>query len=145
MADSIAASGKHPQASAPVALVCRLRTKPVAGDPSPLRGVGEVELENLSPDVLEISYQMSVLQYLELCVTDPCGSVVSEGRFGDRFSPTRHERVLRLQPGEKFRGEVPLLGTVPREKRVPGVYRVQAVYEYEGVRAVSNALDVTWS
>jgi hypothetical protein len=104
--------------------------------------MGELELENLSHAAVEIRYQMSPLQYLELVVTGPSGTVVSEGHFGDRFSPMAVEGVLHLQPGEKFTGQVPLLATVPREKRSPGVYQVQAVYEYNGIRAVSDPVPV---
>jgi hypothetical protein len=105
--------------------------------------MGELELENLSPTAVKIGYQMSPLQYLELVITGPAGTLVSEGHFGDRFSPMAAEAVLRLQPGETFCGQVPLLATVPREKLSPGVYRVQAVYEYNGIRAVSDPVPVT--
>jgi hypothetical protein len=145
MADTITASGLHPIAPAQIALACHLRKKEVAGTQGPLKNMGEVELENISPTFVEISYQMSPLQYLEVFVNGPSGSIVSEGHFGDRFSPMRQERVLRLQPGEKFRSDVPLLGTVPREKRTAGVYKVQAVYEYDGIRASSNTVEVTVS
>jgi hypothetical protein len=102
-----------------------------------------LELENVSQEVVEIPYQMSPLQYLDLVVTGPSGGVVSEGHFGNRFSPTGEERRSRLRPGEKFSGEVPLLGTVPPEKRCPGVYRVKELYEYNGARAVSEPVAVT--
>jgi hypothetical protein len=112
--------------AAQITLAFRLRKKEVVGNQVILKNMGEVELENNSTALVEISYQMSPLQYLELFVTAPSGTVVSEGRFGDRFSPMRQGRVLHLQPGEKFRNDVPLLGTVPREKRTAGVYKVQA-------------------
>jgi hypothetical protein len=141
--DSIAVAGSQPRSASPGRLACRIRPAAGAGARGPLPGVGEVELANLSADVVEIGYQMSPLQYLELVVVGPAGAVVSEGRFGDRFSPMRGEQVLRLRPGEKFRADVPLLGTVPRAKRSPGVYRVQAVYEYGDMRGVSDAVEIT--
>jgi hypothetical protein len=143
MADPITVPGAAQEAQTPVQLVCRLRRKEIVGARGPLMGWGELELENLSRDVVEIRYDMSPLQYLELVVTGPSGDVVSQGYFGNRFSPFGEERVLRLRPGETFTGEVPLLGTVPREKRPPGTYQVQAVYEYNGVRAASEPLPVT--
>jgi hypothetical protein len=142
MADFAAVPGR-PQGQAPIRMGCRLHPQEILGVRGPLEGMGELELENLSPGAVEIRYQMSPLQYLELTVTGPSGAVVSEGHFGDRFSPMAAERVLRLQPGEKFSGQVALLATVPREKRSPGVYRVQAVYEYNGIRAVSDPVPVT--
>lgn len=136
-------SHANPKARTHVRLACRLRQKAVINDRVPLQNQGELELENLSEDVVEIAYQMSPLQYLDLVVTGPSGSVISERYFGDRFSPMREERVLRLQSGEKFVHDVPLMGTVPREKRVAGVYKVQAVYEYEGGRVVSEPVELT--
>ncbi len=130
----------HGHTGSSLALACRLRLKPAEGLP----GLGEVELENLSQETLVISYQMSPLQYLEFTVIGPSQQRASEGHFGDRFSPLREERVLALEPGEKFTADVPLLGTVPREKRIPGVYKVQAVFAYNGIHAASNTVEVFW-
>jgi hypothetical protein len=141
MNDPTAVTGRRPASQA--GLVCRLRPKAATGVRGPLRGVGELELENVSASPVEIAYQMSPLQFLDLIVTGPSGAVVSERHFADHLSPTAEERVLRLGPGEKYRGDVPLLVTVPREKRSPGVYRVQAVYEYQRIRALSDPVEVT--
>ena len=54
----------------------------------------------------------------------------------------REKAVLRLNTGEKFVADVPLLGTVPRDKQGPGVYKVQAFYEYAGGTAVSDPVEV---
>ena len=142
MADSSAATGAVAREQAEVRLACRLRPKEVIGQRGPLHGMGELELENLSTDAVVIRYQISPLQYLHLVVTGPSGAVVSEGHFGDRFSPIAEEQALQLRPQEKFVAEIPLLGTVPREKRVPGPYRVQASCEYGTIKVVSVAIDV---
>ena len=73
-------------AAPPQPLACRLRRKEMTGRQGPVANRGEVELENQSTAPLEISYQMTVLQYLNLMVTDANGRVVSEGHFGDRFA-----------------------------------------------------------
>jgi hypothetical protein len=143
MADSIAPTSAVTREQAEVCLACRLRPKPTVGQRGPLQYRGELELENLSAGAVVIRYQMSPLQYLHLIVTGPSGAVVSEGHFGDRFSPMAEERELHLRPREKFVADIPLLGTVPREKRVPGAYKVQASYEYGTIKAVSAAIDVT--
>ena len=123
-------------------LVCRLHQKEAGGPRGPIPYMGELELVNLSPAILEIPYQMSPLQYLELKVTGPKGEMVSEGRYSDRFSPQAEEQVLRLVPGESFRSEVPLLSTVPRDKRKPGNYHVQAIYGWNGLQTASNVVTV---
>src|SRR5947209_7282942 len=119
-------------------LVCRLRRRQL------LRGnsstAGEVELENASPNVLAIENEMHPLQYLNLVVTDATGTVLSVGSYGDIFSPRGRIDTLRLAPGAKYSHTVPLLGTLPQEKRLPGTYTVQAVYECNGLRAVSEPL-----
>ncbi len=75
-------------------------------------------------------------------VTGPNGTAVSEGHYGDSFSPIDEVQLLRLNPGDKFTGPVSLLGTVPPAKRVPGGYEVRAVYEYRGLRATSEPYSV---
>jgi hypothetical protein len=143
MTDSTAVADTHPKAPVQSALACRLRPKEVIGEQGPWENMGELELENLSASVIGISYQMSPLQYLELTVTGPSGEVVSEGHFGDRFSPARGEKVLRLQPGEKFTSIVSLLATLRDEKPAPGRYLVHAVYEYGDLRAAADPVEVT--
>lgn len=123
-------------------LVCRLRRKEVVGRRGPVRNMGEVELENRSSDPLEIAYHMTALQHLNLVIRKPSGEVVSEGHFGDRFAPTAAATGLRLMPGEKFTANVHLLATAPRQGLPPGVYLIQAVYECDGLRAVSEPLQV---
>jgi hypothetical protein len=121
-------------------LRCRLRHKQLLRGSAPT--AGEIELENSSPDVLEIATDMHPLQYLHLVVTDARGTVLSEGHYGDIFSPRGRVETLRLMPGAKFHHPVSLLATIPQEKRVPGTYTVQAVYEYNGLKAVSEPLVV---
>jgi hypothetical protein len=128
-------------ASPQTKLICRLRKK-TQGRLANSSTAGEVELENASSDVLEIEFRMSRLQYLNLIVTDARGQVVSEGHYGDIFSPMAESYTWRLQPGEKYIGPVSLLGTVPEEKIEPGEYTVQAVYEYKDLRAVSEPFRV---
>ncbi len=121
-------------------LACRLGHRTLRRGPLPT--AGEVELTNLSPDVLEIQFRTSPLQYLNLVVLDASGEVVSQGFYGDFFSPLAEPYTLRLKPGEKYVGPVHLLGNVPEAKRLPGVYTVQAVYEYNGLKTVSEPLQV---
>jgi hypothetical protein len=77
-------------------LVCRLRPKQVMRRGKPVSDIGKVELEILTPNVVEIAYWMTPLQYLNLVVTSSDGRVVSEGHFGDRFAPTMAPHMLRL-------------------------------------------------
>ncbi len=121
-------------------LVCRLRHQQLLRGDSPT--AGEIELENSSPSVLAIETDMHPLQYLNLVVTDASGGVLSEGHYGDIFSPRGRTDTLQLAPGAKYNHLVSLLGTLPQAKRVPGTYSVQAVYEYNGLRAVSEPLTV---
>jgi hypothetical protein len=123
-------------------LVCHLRQQTASSRRSPVSSLAEVELQNVSTSPLEISYRMTVLQYLNLLVTNADGVVVSEGHFGDRFAPTLEPHILRLAPGEKITAKVHLFATVPCDPIPPGTYLVQAVYEYDGVRAVSNLVQV---
>ena len=125
------------------AFACRLLRKDIVirGKVVPL--MAEIELENLSNSELEIRYQMAVLQYLNLIITDVYGNIVSEGHFGDRFSPFADARSLRLAPGEKYRENVHLLATRPRGPIQPATYYVTAIYEYDGFRAVSETVEVT--
>jgi hypothetical protein len=115
-------------------LTCRLRPKEVISRQGLVLNMGEVELENHSAAPVEIEYTMTPLQFLELVVIGPDGEVVSEGHFSDRFSPSHQRTVLRLMPGEKFTSNVPLLATMPHEKRVPGTYMVQVSYRFQGTR-----------
>jgi hypothetical protein len=101
-----------------------------------------VELENTSDAVLEIELQMSPFQHLNLVVTHESGQVVSDGHYGDRFSPLEAPYTLRLKPGEKYTGDVSLLGNVPEEKQLPGSYTVQAVYAYKSFVAASEPLQI---
>ncbi len=121
-------------------LVCRLRPKQLRRGNSPT--AGEIEIENASADVLEIEIDRHPLQYLNLVVTDQSGSILSEGHYGDTFSPRGRIDTLRLTPGATYHHIVSLLGTVPEAKRLPGMYSVQAVYDYNGFRAISELLVV---
>jgi hypothetical protein len=142
MSDTTTLPPFQPQAP-PQLFVCRLRRKSVTGRQGPVANKGEVELENVSAAPLELAYRMTVLQYLNLIVTNADGVVVSQGHFGDRFAPTLEPLVLRLAPGEKFTTDVHLFATVPCDPIPPGRYLVQAVYEYHGHRSVSEPLQVT--
>ncbi len=113
-------------------LVCRLRHNQLLRGSS--QTAGEIELENASPRVLAIQSEMHPLQYLDLVVTDTCGTVPSQGHDGAAFSPREEIDTLRLAPGMKYRHVVSLLATVPLERRLPGTYTVQAVYEYRHSR-----------
>jgi len=123
------------------ALICRLRH--LVGrwwGPSPT--AGEVELENISSDAVEIDYDMHPLQHLNLVVTNAAGTVLAAWHYGIIFSPFGRTRTLRLEPGEKYTHPVGLLGNVPKEKRVPGCYTTVAVYQHKSLRAVSEPLQV---
>src|SRR5579871_6466105 len=102
-------------------LVCRLRHW-AGGRRGPVPGGGEVELENASPEVVEIEYDRHPLQYLDVLVSGPGGAPVSEGYYGDIFSPLGGTATLRLEPGQKFTHNVSLLGCMPRGKERPGTY-----------------------
>jgi hypothetical protein len=103
---------------------------------------GEVEIENVSPNVVEIKGTMHPLQYLNLVILDERGRPVPAAPYGNLFSPRERPYVLRLAPGESYTHNVSLLGTIAPDKQVPGTYTVQAVYEYEGMEAVSEPLCV---
>ncbi|HKI35650.1 MAG TPA: hypothetical protein VKA46_27590 [Gemmataceae bacterium] len=121
----------------PAGIVCRLRKKAQGrAAASPL--AGEVELENVSGDVLEIEVQTSPLQYLDLLVSNAAGELLSGWRYGECFSPVELSYTFCLGPREKYTAPVSLLGNVPQAKRLPGTYLIQAVYEYKGARGVSE-------
>jgi len=119
-------------------LACRLRPKEVTGRRGPIAHMAEVELENCSDAPLDIEYTMTPLQFFELEVIGPDGAIVSEGRFSDRFSPTRDTAVLRLRPGDKLTANVSLLATVPRDKRPPGRYTVQGSFCLKDSRVMAE-------
>jgi len=121
----------------PAKIVCRLR-KRAQGRAAASSLAGEIELENVSGDVLEIEVETSPLQYLDLIVIDAAGEMLSGWRYSECFSPLELPYTLRLSPGEKHSAPVSLLGNVPHEKRMPGVYLIQAVFEYKGTKAVSE-------
>jgi hypothetical protein len=122
-----------------VGLVCHLRHKTQGRSArSPL--AGEVELENTSSEVLEIPVKIAPLQYLNLSVSNAEGRVISEGHHGDRFSPVEQPYIWRLAPGETYRANVSLLGTVAPEKQQPGSHTIRAVYEVGTLCAVSAPL-----
>jgi hypothetical protein len=104
--------------------------------------MGELELVNRSSEVIEIEHQMSPLQYLELIVTNAEGQVVSEGHYSDRLSPSLNPPPVRLLPGEKYVAVVPLLATVPKERRQSGAYSVRAIFAYGGQQVSSEAVRV---
>jgi hypothetical protein len=101
-----------------------------------------VEIENVSADVIEIEVTMHPLQYLNLVIRDGAGNPVPAAPYGHIFSPRETSYILRLLPGEKYTHNVSLLGTVPEGNQLPGTYTVHAVYEYNGLKAVSEPLQV---
>jgi hypothetical protein len=121
-------------------LACRLRLRVGRHGSSP--SAGEVEIENVSPDVIEIEVTIHPLQYLEVVISDAAGDLVPAAPYGHLFSPREAPYLLRLAPGEKYTHPVSLLGTVLQEKLLPGPYTVRAVYEYDGLKAVSDPLAV---
>jgi hypothetical protein len=122
------------------ALACRLRHRPGRRGPSPT--AGEVEIENVSLDTLEIEVTMHPLQYLDLVITDAAGDLAPAPPYGHLFSPRETPYLFRLARGEKYTHHVSLLGNIPEEQQVPGTYSVYAVYAYNGLRAVSAPLRV---
>jgi hypothetical protein len=122
------------------ALVCRLRHRVRGRAPSPT--AGEVEIENVSADLVEIEVRMHPLQYLDLLITDAAGDVVPAAPYGHMFSPREHPYLLRLLPGEKYTHNVSLLGNIPEERQSPGRYTVRAVFEYNGLKAFSDPVQV---
>jgi hypothetical protein len=124
-------------------LVCRLRHKATnrRGSPAPL--AGEVEIENVSQDGIDIEWDRHLLQYLSLVITDAAGNQVPAAPYGDQFSPHSFTRsIFHLAPGEKYVDHVALLGGVAKEKRLPGTYTVRAVYRYKELTVVSEPVKV---
>ncbi len=119
-------------------LVCRLRQKQLRRGNS--LKAGEIELENSSLNGIEIETDMHPLQHLNLVVTDARGTVLSEGHYGDMFSPRGRIDTFCLTPGEKYTHNVFLFENVPEEKQVAGTYTIRAVYEYKGLKAISEPL-----
>ena len=142
MSSTVDQASLRPRETTQQALACCLRQKDHVGRQGPVANMGEVVLTNQSADPVEIEYQMSPLQYLELEVTDADGRFVSEGHYSDRFSPKLEPTVLRLLPGEKYVATVALLATLPRDRRTPGTYFVRATYEHGGTQAVSAPVAV---
>lgn len=124
------------------ALACRLRHKGSGRRGPPLPTAGEVEIENICPQVIEIEVRMHPLQYLSIEITDAAGNPVPASPYSDIFSPHETSYIFRLAPGEKYIHNVGLLGGVPKEKQLPGTYTVRAVYQYKGLKAVSEPLQV---
>jgi hypothetical protein len=118
-------------------LLCRLRN-----NPSHLsRFAGEVELENVSGELLQVMIQASEFEHLNLLISDSKGTLVSAFHYGELFSPFSLGHVWELLPGQKFVGSVSLMGNVPPERRLPGRYTIQAVYEFDSLYAASDPLD----
>src|SRR5262249_55543302 len=116
MPELSAPPGAVPGQSAKPILACRLRKRqPQDGGRRPSSTAGEVELENQTDTPIELELQRSPFQFLNLIVRDVGGAVVSEGFYGNLFSPVEVPYQFRLQPGEIYVGPVSLLGNVPRE------------------------------
>jgi hypothetical protein len=143
MAEQRGTLSEVPARRAPSPLACRLRVKPAQeGRRPPPPGSGEVELENTSDKPIEVELQMSPLQCLNLTVRDAAGNIISEGHYGNRFSPLAEAYRLRLEPGRKYAHNVSLLGTVRESRQLPGKYMVQAVYQTRGLTAISAPLEI---
>jgi hypothetical protein len=122
------------------AIICRLRHRIGRWGPSP--AAGEVELENVTGETIEIHCDRHPLQYFDLVVLDSSGATVSARPYGNIFSPLGNVSTLRLAPGERYTHNVSLLGNVPEEQRKPGDYLAQGVYHYNGMRTVSEPIAV---
>jgi len=122
------------------AIVCRLRHR--VGRRGASATAGEVEIENVSHEVIEIEVTMHPLQYLNLVITDAAGNLVPASPYGNIFSPREIPSILRLAPGERYTHNVSLLGNIPEEKKLTGSYTIRATYEYNALRAVSEPLSV---
>jgi hypothetical protein len=109
-------------------------------DDSPTAGT--IELENASPDVIEIETDRHPLQYLNLVVTDGEGNLLSERHYGDTFSPQGSITAFQLPPGATYQHVVSLFATVPEAKRSSGRYSIQAVFDYDGLEVASEPLVV---
>lgn len=142
MNETLAKSGMATQAPSQPPITCQLRRAETTGRQGLMPNMGEVELQNCSSAPVEIEYTMTPLQFLDLVVIGPSGTVVSEGHFSDRFSPMREPAELRLLPGEKFTSSVALLATVPRAHRQSGRYVIQASYRFQGIPIVAEPLIV---
>src|SRR5262245_17704339 len=90
------------------------------------------EIHNDNPEPAVIPYQHSVLQYLDIVVSDPAGSCLSRGTYGNQFCriPTPPGRELVLLGGESFSAVVVLLATADRSRLVPGRYQTSARYRF---------------
>jgi hypothetical protein len=122
-------------------LVCRIHHKVGRQVPSPT--LGEVELENISADVIEIEVCMNPLQYFDLIITDLSGSPFFTSPYGNIFSPLGESYIFRLAPGQKHTHNIGLLGNLASEQqRRPGRYKVRGIYEYKALKAVSEPLVV---
>jgi hypothetical protein len=138
MAEQLIEKGKSQDA--PPRLACRLRKK-TTGRAAAMPSAGEVELVNVSDRAVEIEITIAPLQYLDLLVRGPDGTMLSDFHYGNLFSPVEKPYFLRLGPGETYTRPVSLLGNVTDEKNLlPGRYTVQAVYEYDALKAVSEPL-----
>ena len=128
------------QAPKDAKMECKLIVKKaklaVGEDPS-----GEVEIKNISKQVLVITYNTDPWEFLNLEVTDPAGKMISSGKYGHRFSPStfdKGQKQLVLRPGETYREAVQAFGNSKEgDLTTPGVYNVVAVFEYEKLRAVA--------
>ena len=125
-------------AASGAAIACRLRRRPLGNSST----AGEVEIENLSSVLIEIEVTMHPLQYLNLVIADATGAVVPARPYPHVFSPREKPYIFRLAPGDKYTHNVCLLGTIPEEQQLPGRYTVRAAYEYNGLKAVSEPLQV---
>jgi hypothetical protein len=101
-----------------------------------------VEIENVSSNVIVIEVTMHPLQYLNVVIANAAGDLIPAAPYGHIFSPRETPSLFRLAPGEKYTHNVCLLGTIPAEQQLPGTYTVHAVYEYNGLRAVSEPMQV---
>lgn len=116
---------------------CRLAT--ANEDRSPTGGV--CELRNVSQVPFELEWWTDPFQYLDLCVTNDRGEIVSEAYYG-QFAPSRTRRVLVLGPCETYRRNVFFFRYVSPSKLRPGRYFVEAIYSYRSITARSARLEI---
>lgn len=119
-------------------IACRLRLNPSAESSY----LGDVEIENVSPELIEIMTQASKWEHLNFITWDDNGTIVSKYHYGSGFSPHFQNVVWKWLPGEILTMRcVSLMATVPDNECKPGKYRVQAVYAYETLHAASDVIE----
>lgn len=103
--------------------------------------VGEVVIRNTGDRDISFLYNTNPWEYLNLDVTDPAGKNITRRMYGERFSPSSPtpKRLLKLGPGESYKGPVNIFGTTDdADLRAKGVYRFKAIFEIHNDRVSSE-------